>query len=223
MQFQSQVLSNVEVSPGYFRMRMTAPPAVLDASSGQFVMVKVSRAIDPLLRRPFGIYDMGKFVTPYTDSGHQTFLEILYKVVGRGTGMLADLHQGDSLDIIAPLGKGFDLGEDEEEKILAERPCRWATGREYVAAVTVEGRRIRGEIEGLAVLAAEDDLIEPGPFFIKFFYTFGHHFLPILKGNIAAQPLGGKLDTLVGRNPLSFRHLTFLVTPGLTRGPAETL
>ena len=51
MQFQSQVLTNVEVSPGYFRMRMTAPPSVLEAASGQFVMVKVSRAIDPLLRR----------------------------------------------------------------------------------------------------------------------------------------------------------------------------
>jgi len=118
MQFQSQVLTNVEVSPGYFRMRMTAPPSVLEASAGQFVMVKVSRAIDPLLRRPFGIYDMGVFVTPYTDCGQQTFLEILYKVVGRGTGMLADLHQGDYLDIIAPLGKGFNPGEAEEEKIL---------------------------------------------------------------------------------------------------------
>ncbi len=121
MQFQSQVLSNNEVSPGYFRMRMTAPPAVLEASAGQFVMVKVSSAIDPLLRRPFGIYDMGTFVTPFTDCGHQTFVEILYKVVGRGTGMLADLHQGDHLDIIAPLGKGFDLGDDdddEEKKVL---------------------------------------------------------------------------------------------------------
>jgi dihydroorotate dehydrogenase electron transfer subunit len=118
MQFQSQVLSNIEVSPSYFRMRMTAPPAVLDATPGQFVMVRVSRAIDPLLRRPFGIYDMGTFMTPYADSGRQTFLEILYKVVGRGTGMMADLHTGDHLDIIAPLGKGFDLGREEEEKVL---------------------------------------------------------------------------------------------------------
>lgn len=118
MQFLSQVLSNTEVSPGYFRMRTTAPPAILDAAAGQFVMVKVSRAIDPLLRRPFGIYDMGTFFTPYTDSGQQTFVEILYKFVGRGTGMLADLHQGDHLDIIAPLGKGFDLGDEGEEKIL---------------------------------------------------------------------------------------------------------
>jgi dihydroorotate dehydrogenase electron transfer subunit len=118
MQFPSQVLSNIEVSPGYFRMRMTAPPAVLGAVPGQFVMVKVSRAIDPLLRRPFGIYDMGCFATPYSDAGRQTFLEILYKVVGRGTGMLADLHDGDHLDILAPLGKGFDQGLEGEEKIL---------------------------------------------------------------------------------------------------------
>lgn len=118
MQFQSQVLANIEVSPGYYRMRMTAPPAVLGAAPGQFVMVRISKAIDPFLRRPFGIYDIGKFTTPYTDSGQQTFLEILYKVVGRGTEMLADLHQGDHLEILAPLGKGFDLGNEEEKKIL---------------------------------------------------------------------------------------------------------
>jgi len=118
MQFKSQVLNNMEVSPGYFRMRMTAPPAVLHAGAGQFVMVKVNEAIDPLLRRPFGIYDMGSFATPYTDCGTQTYLEILYKVVGKGTAMLADMHQGDHLDILAPLGKGFDLGPDGEEKIL---------------------------------------------------------------------------------------------------------
>ncbi len=118
MQFKSQVLSNVEVSPGYYRMRMTAPPAVLEAFPGQFVMVRVNGAIDPLLRRPFGIYDLGTFATPYTDCGHQTFLEILYKVVGKGTAMLADLHQGDHLDILAPLGKGFVTGPATEDKVL---------------------------------------------------------------------------------------------------------
>ncbi len=118
MQFKSQVISNVEVSPGYYRMRMTAPPAVLDARPGQFVMVRVNGAIDPLLRRPFGIYDLGAFATPYTDCGRQTFLEILYRVVGKGTAMLADLHQGDHLEILAPLGNGFDLGPAGEDKVL---------------------------------------------------------------------------------------------------------
>ncbi|HEY5975162.1 MAG TPA: dihydroorotate dehydrogenase electron transfer subunit, partial [Geobacteraceae bacterium] len=118
MQFKAMVLANVEVSPGYYRMRMTAPPAILGATPGQFVMVKVNEAIDPLLRRPFGIYDLGSYATPYTDCGSQTYLEILYKVVGKGTAMLADLHQGDHLDILAPLGRGFDPGPLHEDKVL---------------------------------------------------------------------------------------------------------
>ena len=118
MQFKAQIISNVEVSPGYWRMRMTAPPSTLQAVPGQFVMVKVSSAIDPLLRRPFGIFDLGTFVTPYTDCGTQTFLEILFKVVGKGTTQLAALHQGDTLDVLAPLGKGFTPGSVNEEQVL---------------------------------------------------------------------------------------------------------
>ena len=51
MQFTSLILSNVEVSPGYWRMRMTAPPECASARPGQFIMVRVTGAIDPLLRR----------------------------------------------------------------------------------------------------------------------------------------------------------------------------
>jgi dihydroorotate dehydrogenase electron transfer subunit len=118
MQFKSMVLSNVEVSPGYFRLRMTAPPAITGAIPGQFVMVRVSTAIDPLLRRPFGIFDVGTYATEFTDCGSQSFCEILFKVVGKGTAMLATLHNGDHLDILAPLGKGFVLGAPQEEKLL---------------------------------------------------------------------------------------------------------
>lgn len=118
MQFKTMVLSNVEVSPGYFRMRMTAPPAFSGAKPGQFVMVRVRQAIDPLLRRPFGIFDLGSFQTEFTDCGTQTFLEILYKVVGKGTEMLSTLHHGDHLDILGPLGAGFVSGDLQEEKIL---------------------------------------------------------------------------------------------------------
>lgn len=118
MQFKSMVLSNVEVSPSYFRMRMTAPPTIGSSCPGQFVMVKVNPAIDPLLRRPFGVFDLGTFATEFTDCGRQTYLEILYKVVGKGTAMLSTLHHGDHLDILGPLGKGFTLGDPAGEKLL---------------------------------------------------------------------------------------------------------
>ncbi len=118
MQFKSMIISNIEVSPGYFRMKMTAPPAAGSAIPGQFIMVRVRDAIDPLLRRPFGIFDLGTFATAYTDCGTQTYFEILYRVVGKGTDMLSSLHQGDVLDILGPLGKGFLPGDPSGEKIL---------------------------------------------------------------------------------------------------------
>ena len=118
MQFKSMVISNVELSPGYFRMRMTAPLDLLTALPGQFLMLKVSDAIDPLLRRPFGFFDVGTFISAYAGCGTQCYTEILYKVVGKGTKMLAALHHGDLLDLLAPLGKGFDPGPAGQEKLL---------------------------------------------------------------------------------------------------------
>lgn len=118
MQFKSMVVTNVEVSPGYFRMRMTAPAEFKQTLPGQFLMLKVSDSIDPLLRRPFGFFDVGTFSPEYAGGNTQAYSEILYKVVGKGTRMLSALHNGDLLDVLAPLGKGFDPGPSGEEKIL---------------------------------------------------------------------------------------------------------
>jgi len=118
MQFKATILSNVEISPGYFRIRLTAPNETARSFPGQFVMVKVRDGIDPLLRRPFGIFDVGMFDSEYAEAGPRTFLEILYKVVGKGTGVLAKLHHGDHLDLLGPLGKGFVTDGAAGEKIL---------------------------------------------------------------------------------------------------------
>jgi dihydroorotate dehydrogenase electron transfer subunit len=88
-------------------MRMTAPADFLTARPGQFVMVRVFDAIDPLLRRPFGIFDVGVQPASFTGGADIPFLEILYKVVGKGTELLSTLHSGDHLDLLAPLGTGF--------------------------------------------------------------------------------------------------------------------
>lgn len=118
MQFKSMVVSNEQVSPGYCKIRLTAPREVLQAKPGQFVMLRVLEGIDPLLRRPFGIYDLGSFKPEYPGAAKQHYIEILYKVVGKGTGILQSLHHNDYLDVLAPLGNGFDQGDPEDEKIL---------------------------------------------------------------------------------------------------------
>jgi dihydroorotate dehydrogenase electron transfer subunit len=118
MQFNSMVISNVEVTPGYFRIRLTAPVEIAGTLPGQFVMVKVRDSIDPLLRRPFGIFDVGLIESEYPGGGDRDYFELLYKVVGKGTTVLANLHHGDHLDILGPLGKGFSTESPGSEKIL---------------------------------------------------------------------------------------------------------
>lgn len=118
MNFPTTVLSNTEVSPGYYRMRLTAPPEfAASATPGQFVMLKVTSGIDPLLRRPFGIFDVGVTATEYPGVD-QPFLEILFRTVGKGTALLAGLHHGDRLEVLGPLGRGFDVGAPNVDKVL---------------------------------------------------------------------------------------------------------
>jgi dihydroorotate dehydrogenase electron transfer subunit len=116
MQFVSKILSNAEISPGYWRIRLTAPREFASARPGQFVMVRVGNGIDPLLRRPLAIFDVG---APAPESGNATvWFEMLYRAVGKGTALLSARRETDDLDILGPLGAGFDLGGDDGEKLL---------------------------------------------------------------------------------------------------------
>ncbi|MGC8777782.1 MAG: dihydroorotate dehydrogenase electron transfer subunit, partial [Candidatus Caldatribacteriaceae bacterium] len=68
------------------------------ARPGQFVMVRVSEGFDPFLRRPLGIME----------TRGDTFT-LLFEVVGRGTGILAQKSVGEEVDVLGPLGNGFSL------------------------------------------------------------------------------------------------------------------
>ena len=118
MQFTSMILSNSEISPGYWRIRLTAPQEFGTATPGQFIMVRINDAIDPLLRRPFAIFDIGTYTPAQSGAVPQVYFEMLYKVVGKGTQKLSSLHETDLVDILGPLGTGFDLGDADEEKLL---------------------------------------------------------------------------------------------------------
>ncbi len=112
------VLSNQELSPGYYRMRILAPDYHKLAAAGQFVMFRVQRSMPPLLRRPFGIFRVGFMPADCETMPPKEFIEIIYKVVGSGTEIMQGLHQGDRVELLGPLGKGFELGDPGEEKIL---------------------------------------------------------------------------------------------------------
>ncbi len=142
MQFKATILSNTEVSPGYFRMRLHIPDQAACSTPGQFVMVRVRDAIDPLLRRPFGIFDMNMAASEFSESGRQNCLEILYKVVGKGTRHMSTLHHGDRLDILGPLGKGFVTDGSTGENIIVGGGVGLAP-LYYLARTLVKNSRVR--------------------------------------------------------------------------------
>jgi len=112
------VLSNQEISPGYYRMRILAPDYNRLARPGQFVMFRVQRSLLPLLRRPFGIFRAGFMPADCDTMPPKEFIEIIYKVVGSGTEIMQGLHYGDPIELLGPLGIGFDLNLTSGDSIL---------------------------------------------------------------------------------------------------------
>ena len=116
--YRTKIISNQEISPGYFRMKILAPGFGENAHAGQFVMFRVQRSLPPLLRRPFGIFRTGFLPADCDGLPPKEFVEIVYKVVGSGTSIMAELHEGDKVELLGPLGNGFDCTSRKGEKIL---------------------------------------------------------------------------------------------------------
>jgi len=71
--------------------------------------MRITQLLDPLLRRPFGIHRLCQESDNYRQKNHPTCIEILYRIVGKGTLMLSEKKRGEEIDLIGPLGNGFYL------------------------------------------------------------------------------------------------------------------
>lgn len=113
MQTKAQVLWNQAVAPGCYRMGLECSGELTRARPGQFVMLRTSEQLSPLLRRPFSIHGMME-----TERGVGG-IQILYKVVGEGTRLLADMAGGSTVDLLGPLGTHFRLPQRGRRIVLA--------------------------------------------------------------------------------------------------------
>ena len=107
MEQHTEVVFNRRVATDTFFMGLRSPYIAAEARPGQFVMIRVRSGIDPLLRRPFSICGVG-----------DDLFFILYRVVGRGTRIMANIREGESLPILGPLGSGFEIPQKEEKPLL---------------------------------------------------------------------------------------------------------
>lgn len=96
------VLSSRQLARETHCVRLHTPAIAAAIRPGQFVMLRLPGTSDPLLGRPFALYD-----TVLDDAGRPVGIDIVYLVVGKLTGLLTQLQPGDQLHVWGPLGNGF--------------------------------------------------------------------------------------------------------------------
>lgn len=92
------VIDNCKVSAGFYRMSVKSAYLAKNTRPGQFFEVKCPDGSGAFLRRPLGAYRINK-----------NGVDMLYEVVGKGTLALSKMKADQELDMIGPLGNGFDL------------------------------------------------------------------------------------------------------------------
>ena len=114
MQSKGEILANGRIKDRYYKMTIACEAIAQSALPGQFVMLKVGKTGDVFLRRPLGVHRV---------SGKD--LELFYEVVGKGTETLSQRKSGELVDLLGPLGNGFDYSAG---KINGRQPVLVAGG-----------------------------------------------------------------------------------------------
>jgi NAD(P)H-flavin reductase len=103
------VIVHNRLSHDMYQLEFISPEMAARSKPGQFLQVKVNALNTPLLRRPISIYDVDKSLGSIT---------LLYKVVGQGTEAMSRIRTKEYLDVMGPLGQGFNTSPPGRKILL---------------------------------------------------------------------------------------------------------
>ena len=98
-----RVLSNEALTPLIYRMVLEGDTSALCAT-GQFVNLKIDGLY---LRRPISVCDWD-----------ETTITLIYKVVGKGTEIMAEAKPGRTFDVLTGLGNGYNTAKSGTKPLL---------------------------------------------------------------------------------------------------------
>ena len=101
------IISNKEIMPGIYLLKVKSAKIAAAAKPGQFVMLTSDDAGTRLLRRPISIHLV------IDDELH-----FLFAVIGEGTLWLSHRQPGDQLNILGPAGNGFSIDSKTHNLLL---------------------------------------------------------------------------------------------------------
>jgi dihydroorotate dehydrogenase electron transfer subunit len=108
------VLENVPMAERTFRLRLEDPQIGCRIRPGQFVMLRLPNRTNPLLARPFALYD-----TFLDEQGRPAGYDLVYLVVGKATAAMQQLTAKDRVEVWGPLGNGFTLAPTRHLVLVA--------------------------------------------------------------------------------------------------------
>ena len=106
----AEVIANHPLSSDYNVLVLAAPAIAAVAEPGQFLMVKAQTGQDPLLRRPFSVFEIFR-----DQHGVPTALSLLNKRAGVSTSHIYAAQPGQHVSCLGPLGRPFSLVEQPTE------------------------------------------------------------------------------------------------------------
>jgi dihydroorotate dehydrogenase electron transfer subunit len=109
-----KVVDNKRLNDDFFVLELSGNTKIPEFKPGQFAQIRVDSNKETFLRRPISIHDV--------DYGKNTF-KILIQVVGSGTLALSKLGNGDTLNLVYPLGNSFTLPRLNEKILLVGGGC----------------------------------------------------------------------------------------------------
>lgn len=92
------ILNHQQIADKVYLMRLQV--ALDNVKPGQFVHIKIGTTSRFMLRRPISIAEI-----------HEYGITIIYRVNGEGTQQLSMYKTGSEVDLLGPLGNGYDLSK----------------------------------------------------------------------------------------------------------------
>jgi dihydroorotate dehydrogenase electron transfer subunit len=109
MKFQGKIkiISKIEINKEVFSIRVERPEAIAKVKAGQFFNLKTSDYGSPMLRRPISV------------SGYdEKSIEFTIKILGEGTQQLSQFKVGDCIDVMGPLGNGYECSAETNVLVI---------------------------------------------------------------------------------------------------------
>jgi dihydroorotate dehydrogenase electron transfer subunit len=129
----AELVDSREILPGQWLQSFHAPALASGTRAGQFIHVRAGDWSGLVLRRPFSFntVDLGTGI-----------ITIHFRTVGRGTEWFTRLRAGDTLDMLGPLGRPFEVDPRSRHLLLVAGGLGIAGVRMLADEAIRDGRRV---------------------------------------------------------------------------------